>query len=274
MTRRRAVFLDIDGTYAVGGVVPAGHLAAVQGARRAGHLVFLCTGRPRSLVPAHILAAGFDGLVAGGGAYVLVGDEVLADRRFPPALAARTVAVLDHHDVAYLLEAPDATYAPAGRLERVEQVLVSHLAGPSARRGTSDDPLAMLRVVQDHATVSFGKVTCLDSPVPVERLGAEIGAVAVLPSSIPGLDGTAGELFLPGVHKALGAQLVARHLGLAREDVVGIGDGVNDLEMLQYAGTGIAIEGADARLLAVADRTAPGPEREGLVTAFTQLGLI
>ena len=36
----------------------------------------------------------------------------------------------------------------------------------------------------------------------------------------------------------------------------------------------MAIEGADPRVLAVADRVAADPERAGLVRAFTELGLI
>jgi hydroxymethylpyrimidine pyrophosphatase-like HAD family hydrolase len=49
---------------------------------------------------------------------------------------------------------------------------------------------------------------------------------------------------------------------------------MNDLEMLEYAGVGVAIEGAHPRVLAAADRTAGGPRLEGLATAFAELGLV
>jgi len=105
-------------------------------------------------------------------------------------------------------------------------------------------------------------------------LGAEVGEqLAVLPSSVPALGEEAGEIFLAGVHKAVGMEAIVRRLGLARGDVIGFGDGLNDLEMLEYAGVGVAIEGSHERLLAVADRTAAGPEVEGLVQAFAELGL-
>ena len=45
---RRAIFLDVDGTYAIHGKVPDAHVGAVRAARAAGHKVFLCTGRPVS----------------------------------------------------------------------------------------------------------------------------------------------------------------------------------------------------------------------------------
>ncbi len=117
-------------------------------------------------------------------------------------------------------------------------------------------------------------MTCFDSPVPVDTLAHEMGhEVDALPSSIPGMGDSSGELFMRGVHKAVGIRAVVERLGLAREDVIGIGDGPNDVEMLEYAGVGVAIEGSDPRVLAVADRTAAGPEHEGLVAAFAELSL-
>ncbi len=275
MSRRRAVFLDVDGTYASHGVVPPGHVGAVRAARSAGHLVFLCTGRPRSMVPERILEAGFDGLVAGAGGYVLVGNEVLADRRFPADLAARVVASLDHHGVAYLLEAPDALYGPPGVGARLTSLLAGLLGGAGGSQEGPRDILDVLQTSTDLSGASFGKVTCFDTPVPVGELAAEMGdSVAALPSSIPGMGDSSGELFMAGVNKALGIQVVVERLGLARTDVIGIGDGPNDIEMIEYAGVGVAIEGADEQVLAVADRTAAGPEGEGLVAAFAALGLL
>ncbi|MCV2395736.1 Cof-type HAD-IIB family hydrolase [Actinotalea sp. M2MS4P-6] len=270
---RRAVFLDIDGTYAQRGIVPEAHVAAVRAARSAGNAVLLCTGRPRSMVPERIMSAGFDGFVGGAGAYVEVGGTVLADRRFPADLAARAVEVLDAHDVAYLLEAPDVLHGAVG----VDERLAVHFAArfPDATSPVPHDILDRLVLSADLTTASFGKITCFDSSTPIPALVEEMGPqVAALPASIPGLGERAGEIYLVGVHKGIGMRLAAEHLGLPMAQVVAVGDGLNDLEMVAEAGVGVAIEGADPRLLAVADRVAPGPERAGLVTLFDELGLV
>lgn len=296
-TPRKAVFLDVDGTYAHHGVAPPGHVDAVRAARAAGHRVLLCTGRPRSMLPARLLAAGFDGVVAAAGAYVEIDGRVLADQRFPAELAASTVRTLDLHDIAYVLEAPDALHGRLGVDERLRRLLSGRVgnrthpeddqptavpdaagsAGGAPSEPERDGPvdiLRALRMAEDLSGASFGKVTYFDSPVPAAALVEAIGAgVGVLPSSIPGMGESAGEIYLEGVHKAVGIEVVAAHLGLAREDVVAVGDGLNDLEMLAWAGVGVAIAGAHPDVLAAADRVAEGPRVEGLVAAFAELGL-
>lgn len=280
MTGRRAIFLDFDGTYADRGLVPEGHVGAVRAARAAGHAVFLCTGRPRAMLSADVLRAGFDGLVAAAGGYVEVAEQVVLDRRFPAELARRALAVLDEHDVAYLLEAPEAVYGPPGVAERLRALLAGHFsepaggAGPAGRDGTADI-LAQLRPASELGEASFGKVTIFDSPVSVTTLAAAIGdGIGVIPSSIQGMGDSAGELYLLGVHKAVGMEVAVAHLGLARADTVAFGDSLNDVEMLEYAAVGVAIDGGHPDVLAVADHVARGPEQEGLVAAFAALGLV
>jgi len=273
--RRRAVFLDYDGTYADHGVVPDGHVLAVRAARAAGHLVFLCTGRPRSMILSSVLDE-LDGFVAAAGGYVEMGGKLLADHRFPVGLAAQVVSLLDQHDVAYLLEAPDAVYGPPGVDRRLAALLLGHLrSSDHPDREGPRDILDALRMSDDLTGASFGKITCFDCPVPVasiaEQIGPEVGA---LPSSIPDMGDSAGELYLSWIHKAVGIQTVIDHLGIDREQVIAVGDGLNDIEMLEFAGTSVAIEGSDPRVLKVADHVATGPHQEGLVSLFVELGLV
>ena len=269
----RAVFLDIDGTYANRMVVPEAHRAAVRAARAAGNAVLLCTGRPRSMVPEPVLATGFDGFVGAAGAYVEVDGQVLADVRFPARVASRAVALLGAHDVAFILEAPEALYGPPGVGRRLAERFAKRF--PDLPAGGPRDILDPLRTDGDLTRVSFGKITCFDSPVPLPALVREIGPeVALLPSSVPGMGDSAGEIYLLGVDKAVGMRMAADRLGVPMERVVAVGDGLNDLEMLAAAGTAVAVEGADPRLLALADRVVPGPDHAGLATLFAELGLV
>lgn len=271
----RAIFLDVDGTYADYGVVPAGHVRAVQAAREAGHKVLLCTGRPVSMLSAQIRAAGFDGLVASAGAYVEVDGEVLLDRRFPPELADRTVAALDANRAVYILESQESLHVPAAAVERLKEIIEEHFQqGPDGQAAGASAILDTVELMTDGTPVPFAKVSVFDAPIPVKAIADGIGpAVAVVDNSIADEGRHTGELFQHGISKADGVAVALERLGIRREDSIGVGDGQNDLEMLAYVGLGIAIEGSSPELLAVAQRTAAPPSREGLVAAFAELGL-
>ncbi len=264
----KSIFIDFDGTLALDRRVPPAHMEAVRGARRAGHRVFLCTGRPRSLVSPHLRHGVFDGLVCAAGGYVEIDGQVLADLRFPPDLAARTASLLVGHDATFILEAPDRILTSPASGARLGDFF-----GRVLGDDTQERPVFEMR--EDLSDASFSKATVMDSPLAATELAALLGPrVGALPNSITGVNGHAGELYLLGVDKSLGIATVEKHLGLDRADIIAIGDGMNDLEMIAYAGTGIAVEGAPEKVLAVAQRVIDGPASNGVARCFEELGLI
>jgi Cof subfamily protein (haloacid dehalogenase superfamily) len=72
------------------------------------------------------------------------------------------------------------------------------------------------------------------------------------------------EFASPEVTKAAGLDFVAEHLGFARERTVAFGDGENDVELVDWAGYGIAVANAHDRVLAVADLVCPRVDEEGV----------
>ena len=62
---------------------------------------------------------------------------------------------------------------------------------------------------------------------------------------------TAYEFMAEGCNKGKALEVLANHLGVQREDILAAGNALNDLEMLEFAGTGIAMKNADANLLSV-----------------------
>jgi Cof subfamily protein (haloacid dehalogenase superfamily) len=72
------------------------------------------------------------------------------------------------------------------------------------------------------------------------------------------------EFAAPGVTKAAGLDFVAEHLGFARERTLAFGDGENDVELVEWAGYGVAVENAHERVKAVADLICPPVTEEGV----------
>ncbi len=73
----------------------------------------------------------------------------------------------------------------------------------------------------------------------------------------------------PAVNKGAAVRYLAEELlGLEARNVMAIGDNFNDLEMLQYAGLGIAMGNAPAAVQEVAQWVAPSVEEDGAATAI------
>ncbi|MDO5286242.1 MAG: HAD family hydrolase [Actinomycetia bacterium] len=262
------VCVDYDGTLADDGDIPHEHWEVVRQVRAAGHQVVLCTGRCRCMVPPEVLDE-VDGLVGSSGGYVELGGQTLSDTRFPEPVAVQVLRLLDEAEVLYILEAPEAGYAQALMIPVLAEALRQALAGPEPVQAI----MGMVRPLPKPAP-GFAKIACFGAPRPltelVDRLPAEVG---LIPSSLPVLGPGAGEIFLRSLSKAAGVQTICRQLGVGPEQVVAVGDGHNDIELAEIAGTAVAVASGPPQLLARADLVVPGPAELGLVEAFTRLGL-
>lgn len=75
-----------------------------------------------------------------------------------------------------------------------------------------------------------------------------------------------------GINKATGLEVVARHYGIDRSEVLAFGDGNNDAAMLRWAGTGVAMSVATPDAKAAATFTAPpGPANTSLARAVGEI---
>lgn len=81
------------------------------------------------------------------------------------------------------------------------------------------------------------------------------------------------EVIMPGISKARAVSWVADRLGVAREETIAIGDGDNDVEMLNWAGLGIAMGNGTPAAQAAADWIAPPAEEDGLAVALRRFAL-
>ena len=72
------------------------------------------------------------------------------------------------------------------------------------------------------------------------------------------------EIASPKVTKGSGLQFLAEHIGFSPERTVAFGDGENDIELLEWAGFGIAVANAHERLIGIADYVCPPVTEEGV----------
>lgn len=76
------------------------------------------------------------------------------------------------------------------------------------------------------------------------------------------------EIYTPENNKGKGLKYVAEYLNIPRDNVIAIGDGHNDIEMIEYAGLGVAVKGSHPDLVRVADQQINLGPRENAVVHF------
>ena len=72
------------------------------------------------------------------------------------------------------------------------------------------------------------------------------------------------EFASPDVTKAAGLAFLAQQIGFTRERTVAFGDGENDIELVDWAGYGVAVANAHDRVKEVADFVCPSVDEEGV----------
>jgi hydroxymethylpyrimidine pyrophosphatase-like HAD family hydrolase len=83
-------------------------------------------------------------------------------------------------------------------------------------------------------------------------LSRELGnSVKMLCTTYPSKNFTLLDIINPKASKGVGVAAAAAELGIAREEIMAMGDNLNDLELLQYAGRGVVMENAEPELHAL-----------------------
>lgn len=103
-------------------------------------------------------------------------------------------------------------------------------------------------------------------------------AAARLSREVPGLSLTSSgreniEVMAAGVNKGYGLQMLGARLKIPREAILAFGDSENDLEMLSYAGAGVAMGNANEAAKAVADRVTGTNNEDGVASAIEEMCL-
>ena len=83
-----------------------------------------------------------------------------------------------------------------------------------------------------------------------------------------------GELINRKFNKGQGVECIRERFCAAREDTVGFGDSMNDVEMMQTVGTSVCMANGAEALKKLADLVCPSVSENGLAWAFAKLNLV
>ena len=231
------LFFDIDGTLAHGGgVVTDANKEAILKVQALGHKVFLNTGRSLANIPSATLdSIKWDGIVAGTG-YVEYGGRVLYLKPMPASALEEIYDYCIEKDVDCLFEGVDKLY--------------------TNRHNDWSDFIADYRPFSDEMKVTNVTVGAALPEEDVCRF--KQSKIVRMPDYFE-----ANNL---GHGKDTGIRIIEEHCGIKNEDTLAFGDSMNDLEMLQYAGTSVVMASAPEELRSIADICAT--EKDGVAEAL------
>jgi Cof subfamily protein (haloacid dehalogenase superfamily) len=229
--------------------------AAIAATRAAGIHVVLVTGRMFQSVRRYALEAGIDDpVVCYQGAVVAdpVTGRWLRHIPIPLELARETIAALNEEGFGLNCYVNDELYVaevtPEAKRYADFQDLELHPVGDLLE--WLDEPPTKLVVIDDPEALDGLKRRML------EQFDGRLYISKSLPYFL--------EFAAPGVTKGAGLDFLAAHMGFTPEETVSFGDGENDVELVEWAGYGIAVENAHERVKAVADWIGPSAEQEGV----------
>jgi Cof subfamily protein (haloacid dehalogenase superfamily) len=267
------IFLDIDGTiYNSKGTIPQSTVDAIALAQSAGHKVLLCTGRSHGEIGSDLKRLHLDGMIGAAGACIEYEGEVIYHRPLTTAMVQDIVSFLEKHAIAHIVENNDAIYGNEKGMAYVYRIYDDH------KRLNPDLPKDFLGtqvITEDCRSVSgVNKILFFDAPYTLEEIRQIFANYTVVTNSVANYGKCSGEISERGMSKAKGMEYLLTKLGIAREDTIAIGDGANDLEMITYAGVGIAMGNSIPQLLELADDVTASVEDDGIYKAFCRYGLI
>ena len=248
----RLVALDIDGTLVhFDGTAHPAVVDAVAAVQRQGVHVVLSTGRSvfgiTPVIDEFGLADGYAVASNGAVTFTYSPPEVRTTITFDPEPAVR--AVLDR--------VPGALIAVEviGRGYRANRHFPVGEINGELWLETVDELVSepVTRVIIRHPESSVDDFVALASELGLHGTNYYVGYTAWL------------DLAPEGVSKASALADVTAELGVAQADVLAIGDGRNDLEMLEWAGRGVAMGQAPDVVKAVADDVTASWEEDGVV---------
>ncbi len=280
--KKKLIFVDIDGTiYRMDhGISPA----LAEGFRRVranGHKVFISTGRTWNSLPEEVMALEWDGIVASAGSDIRIQGKSVYRYALDPALVRRIIAVMERiPGVIFMLEGLDRIF----------------VAGDGSAYLWEDEPMPdvnpelarWLQFLKERKNTwrlsewnpeldGISKVSFLvRTQEALDELQRELGdrfhvaTYHIYPNS--GIFN--GELISHESDKGTGIVKTAELFGADVADTIAFGDSLNDYQMIEQAGIGVAMGNADEEIKEIADRVCESVQDDGVLHEMERMGLL
>lgn len=290
------IAVDVDGTLLTSsGDITVRTRSALERALAGGARLAVATGRRRRTAEPILERLGLPHfLISSQGAAVWQDSLLLAHSHLPAAGARRALEIIRRHGMVTVIlgntlqEEVIWVDGDWSSNERVAQYLKQnvHLVQPFSPEAFAHDPvefivmdtIGRLEQVDKALTGRIPPPPSEDPPIQEGRgtpegLAGEKALWRVIFSRNQFTAGGAIEVVGPDTSKASGLAFLCTYLQITPEQVIAFGDNVNDVEMLEFAGLGVAMGNSTPEARAAAERLAPTNDEDGIAVVLAELEL-
>ena len=256
------LFFDIDGTlWDYKNYIPESTKEGIRRAKRNGHKCFINTGRARSFVSnKELLGIGFDGIVSACGCMIEYEGKTIYNRLIDREDAIRTVETTQRYGFKSILEGPEYLYMDRKDFE-------GDMYGEKVMSEMGD----RLRGITDNwGKWQMNKLSCATTGCDAKSCFEELDDLYDF--MIHNADVV--EMVPKGFNKGTGIEKVCEMLSEDVKNTFAFGDSINDMEMIQTAGTGIAMGRCAVEIANIADFVTTHLEDDGIWNALKKYELV
>lgn len=271
----KLIVTDLDDTFLDGEYAPDMNVAAIGHARQAGIKVLPCTGRPWIMAESIVRGYDFDKVcVVSNGAAIMdmVTGKALYRNHIPGDTLHRLLGLAESYGVGF-----DVTCGHMmGMMDSQRHIQRGEMYDIMLDWLSRNDKIRYFESVDGMAAgcgenAELVRFFIRKGEDDTRRLVDEL-------SGIEGIEFARSyrlhvDIMANGVNKGAAIPILARMYGIGEEEIMAVGDQMNDAPMLQAAGLGVAVGNADERLKAVADRVTDTNRNAGFAKAVYEYAL-
>ena len=279
----KLIAIDLDGTMLNSyGVVTENTKKVIQEVISQGSDVIIASGRPIDSIKTIAKEIGSQNyFIAGNGAliYDIKKDEIIYEKYMPKRKVLEIIKICEENSIAYNLFT-DKTILATSLKYNVLYYYKENLKKEENKKTNISIVKNMYEYVKNMEEEKFLKITVCDENKFVFRSiikkMKEISEIEVLEVShmsrkmirqgtedIP-IEYYYTEISLANVDKWNALEFLMQKLKITKEEIIAIGDNINDKKRVENAGLGVAMKGSTPVLTEVANYTTDGNDEEGV----------
>lgn len=264
--RYKLIAMDMDGTFLDSQSMPTEkNIEALKKAKQSGVVIAFASGRIYPAIREYVRLFGDDvPVIACNGAIVYrsAGEEAIYKAYMPYEDMVKLLEISREYNLYYHFFTEDRLFTVELKYGSLLYKKWNDMLPPQEKIMIEviDNPYDVLNKYKNSLVkfvISDDNVDFLDNVV--KKKIEESGDFEVTKSAKNNL-----EIMVKGVSKGKGLEILSDYLAIPRSQIIAVGDSLNDVSMIRYAGLGVAMGNADERVIPWADYIAPTNDESGI----------